>query len=683
MKEKYIFLFIFLLILFYFILFIYINNYLKNIKMTKNKLGNIIIKFDYTPSEINKIKNSIIKNNEKWLNEQKINLKNNITNKDSKQFLNSYLYLGNEYDYVIQSISILQYVSDNDSIREASVNFSLDLSNSIKKMYEDSNNYKLFKYYLNNNFIKNSNDHLIKKICKDIFKQFENNGVHLDNKNQAKFVKISKELDLYENDFSQNIMKDTKEIKFSKVELDGISENVLKLHKDYIFTTSYPDHSEILKNCNVRDTRQKINFEFNTVAKPNLDLLVKILICRNNKSKLLNYESSCDYYLSDNHIATKNDIMKMINKVSPILVKLSKKESNTLVNFGNLNQLKEYDIAYYSNKLLKQKYNIDNNLVKEYFTPSYSIPKILSIYCKLFGLKCNLIKNCPKWHEDVFVYKFSDNNTNELMGYIYFDLYPRSKKYTHAMTAPLQNTYIFNNNNKQRIIPISTIVCNFDKKFMNMGEIETFCHEFGHGLHQILSKTQYELYAGTSTEADFTEMPSQLFENWCHEPSFLRKISSHYISHKKIPLDLAKKIQKNKNFNNGFFYLRQVLLSSYDLQVHSITNNQEITKDKLYNLWFELHDKLYSYSLDKNIYPMCRFEHLIGYEANYYSYMWTNIYAKDIFSQFKKNGIYDTKTGIKFRKEIFEKGGEVNGVEMIEGFLGRSVNEKAFFEMFH
>jgi Zn-dependent oligopeptidase len=378
--------------------------------------------------------------------------------------------------------------------------------------------------------------------------------------------------------------------------------------------------------------------------------------------------------------------MKMINKVSPILIKLSKKECDTLVNFWNLHELKEYDIAYYSNKLLKQKYNIDNNLVKEYFTPSYSIPKILSIYCKLFGLKCNLIKNYPKWHEDIFVYKFLDSKTNELMGYIYFDLYPRSKKYTHAMTTPLQNTYMINNNNnnnKQRIIPISAIVCNFDKKFMTIGEIETFCHEFGHGLHQILSKTQYELYAGTSTEADFAEMPSQLFENWCQEPSFLRKISSHYITHKKISLVLAKKIQKNKNFNNGLFYLRQILLSSYDLQVHSITNNQEITKDKLYNLWFELHNKLYSYPLEKNIYPMCRFEHLIGYEANYYSYMWTNIYAKDIFSQFKKNGIYDTKTGIKFRKEIFEKGGEVKGVEMIEGFLGRSVNENAFFEMFH
>jgi Zn-dependent oligopeptidase len=218
---------------------------------------------------------------------------------------------------------------------------------------------------------------------------------------------------------------------------------------------------------------------------------------------------------------------------------------------------------------------------------------------------------------------------------------------------------------------------------MKIGEIETFCHEFGHGLHQILSNAKYERYSGTSTEFDFSEMPSQLFENWCREPSFLQQISCHYITHKKIPLELAKKIKKNKNFNNGLYYLRKILLMNYDLQVHSITNNKDITKDALYKLWYDLHNKFYPYKLDKNLYPMCRFEHLIGYQSNYYSYMWTNIYAMDIFSKFKKNGIYDTKTGIKFRKEIFERGGEVDGKVMIETFLGRKVKEDSFFEIFN
>ena len=185
--------------------------------MTNKKLGNIIIKFDYTPSEINKIKNSILKIQEDWLTTQKEQLKNNkITNKDSKKFLNSYLYLDNKYNYIINSIIILQYVSGSDSIRDASINFTLDLSNLSKKFYEDIDNYKLFKYYLNNNFIKTVADPLIKKICKDIFIQFENNGVHLDNEKRKIFTKISRELDLYENDFSQNIMNDTKNIKFTK-----------------------------------------------------------------------------------------------------------------------------------------------------------------------------------------------------------------------------------------------------------------------------------------------------------------------------------------------------------------------------------------------------------------------------------------------------------------------------------
>jgi Zn-dependent oligopeptidase len=250
------------------------------------------------------------------------------------------------------------------------------------------------------------------------------------------------------------------------------------------------------------------------------------------------------------------------------------------------------------------------------------------------------------------------------------------------MTYTIQNTYYDIKKNK-RVIPVCAIVCNFDPKFMSMGEINTFCHELGHGLHVVLSKTKYDFFAGTNVENDFAEMPSQLLENWVYQPSFLQKISCHYKTKDKIPLSMANKLQKLERFNIGLEYIRQILLMSYDLNVHRITNNKEITTKNLYDLWFKLQKNLYPYQLDKNIYPMCRFEHLIGYESNYYSYMWTNIYAHDIFSEFKKHGIYDKSTGLRYRKEILEKGGEVSGNNMMKTFLKRSTSPKSFLEQFH
>jgi Zn-dependent oligopeptidase len=701
-------------ILFYIIIFVLINNYLKpNIKIIENMVSNKIatknnnnnnlaLKFNYTVKEIEQIKNNIIKTKKDWLNNiKKKKDKNSIY---SKYFLDSYMYLLDEFNYTYGSIGILQYVSSDEKIKNASIKFSLDLSKENQKMFESKENYKLFKFYLDQEIKNPLTDKVLKKIIRKILLKFENNGVHLDEKDHLIFTKISKKLIEYENNFSQNIYNDVKKIKLSKDELDGLSEDVLKEHinnnskgdqKKYIFTTAYPDYNEIMKNCNKQETRKLLYNSFYNVAPKNLDLLEKILIYRNDLSHLLKYKSSVDFHLSDNHIATEKDITNMISKVSPILKKLVTKEHSNLSEFKNNNNnnnnnnsnLKEYDLAYYSNKFLKSEYNIDHELIKKYFPSNYTIPSILNIFGNLLGIKFNLVKNMAKWHKDVYIYSVSDNsskinkNNNNILGYIYFDLYPRPKKYTHAMTFTIQNTYI-DPVTEKRIIPICAIVCNFEKKFMSLGEINTFCHELGHGLHVILSKTKYEFFAGTSTENDFSEMPSQLLENWVYQPSFLQKISSHYKTKEPIPLSMANKLKKLEYYNIGIEYMRQILLMSYDIEVHKITNNKEITKKNLYDLWFKLQENLYPYALDKDIYPMCRFDHLMGYEANYYSYMWTNIYAMDIFSEFKKYGIYDKKTGLKYRKDILEKGGETTGKELMKNFLGRDTNEKAFFEMF-
>jgi thimet oligopeptidase len=206
-------------------------------------------------------------------------------------------------------------------------------------------------------------------------------------------------------------------------------------------------------------------------------------------------------------------------------------------------------------------------------------------------------------------------------------------------------------------------------------EVVTFCHEFGHALHNILSNVKYESLSGITMENDFAEMPSQFFENWCYQSDFLKKISKHTLTKKSLPDDIIDNIKKNKNYNIGLHYLTQILYIKYDLIIHQQKN---IDKKYLHNLWFSLGSELLPFKISKKSFPMCRFDHLIGYESGYYGYLWSIIYAYDAFSLFEKKDIFNPALGLKFRKEILEKGGTINGVKMLENFLGRKTNNKIF-----
>jgi Zn-dependent oligopeptidase len=271
-----------------------------------------------------------------------------------------------------------------------------------------------------------------------------------------------------------------------------------------------------------------------------------------------------------------------------------------------------------------------------------------------------------------------------VIGYIYLDLYPREGKYTHAATFEIKNTYKDINNN--RIIPITAIVCNFslpennkNYSLLTFSEIVTFCHELGHAFHNILSNVKYEGLSGISVEMDFAEAPSQFFENWCYEKEFLRKISKHYITNKKMPNYIIDKIINNRNFMNSIHYLNQILFIKYDLNVHK---NKIVDVNFLNNEWNKLSKDLLPFKSSKNIYPECRFDHIIEYSVGYYGYLFSIIYSYNAFSIFKKYGIFNKKLGKRFRKEILEKGSTIKGIDMLENFLQTKKSEKYFYDIF-
>jgi Zn-dependent oligopeptidase len=644
---------------------------------------NVPLKFNFTVNDIKDIEKEIIKNNEEWL--KKVKLDKDLTPED---FLKSYLYKDNKFDYIHQIIIFLKYVSPYKDIRDASSNYELKLKKYFMNFYESSENYQLFLILKKLKFKKNDINNT-RKLVKNILKEFEYNGVQFTINKKKEFNKINTKLLNYENQFTENIYNDIKKIRFKKDELKNIENNILFNHKvknSYIFDTTYPDHSIIMSQCSNDDTRKKMNHLFNNIALENLFILKNIVNLRRERAIIFGFKNTIDYYLKDNRLASKNDIQKLLNKLIPILKKKSIKEYNELKKISNKKLLYDYDLSFYSN-IYKSKYlNLDEKIVKNYFPSNYSIPQILKVYANLFGIKIILIKGKTEQYyaKNVDLYKVIDNKNNELLGYIYLDLYPRIGKYNHAATFDIQNTYI--NDFGKRIIPVTAIVCNFslpDKgknySLLMFGEIVTFCHELGHALNNVLSKVKYAELSGVSTEDDFSEMPSQFFENWCYNENFLKEITLNYKNNKKMPQSLIYNIKKNKDYNNGIHYLTQILYLKYDLDIHA---KKKVTEKYLYKHWFNICKNLFPFKVVKNNHPMCRFGHLIGYEVGYYGYLWSIIYSYNAFSLFEKYGIFNKKLGVRFKKTILEKGGTVKGTKMLENFLKSKKTNKYFFKIF-
>jgi Zn-dependent oligopeptidase len=651
------------------------------------------LKFNYTPNEIKKIANEYIKTDKDAL----VQLKKI---KNPEEFLNLYLYKNNGYDYVYQVIVFLKDVSPDARIRKASSDFHLKISKYAMSFYKSSEYYNLLK----NMFAEVS---IPPKLIYRLLKPFKENGAHLSTAKKHIFSLLNNQLLKYENQFSDNIANDIHEIKYKRGELDGIDDRDLKDHflkrvgkqnpeSIYLFKTTYPDQTIILQNCTNPESRKKMHYAFNNVALENLSLLKKIIIIRQKLAKLLGYKNTVEYVLRPNErIATLPKIQSLIKKLTPILQRKMQSEIQDINKiFNNKNsdkllsknqyQINDYDLIYYSNQYKKTFLDLDSNIIKQYFPCSYTIPEIMDIFAELFGLKFQKIKASKEkyWNPcDIDLYTLSDYKTTELLGYLYLDLYPRKGKYTHAATFELQNSYY---NGSNRIIPITAMVCNFSKDYLLFGEVTTFCHELGHAIHSLVTKVKYEKLSGISMEMDFVEMPSQLFENWCFNESFLKKISKHFKTHKPLDNKTIKNIILNKEYNCGIQYLTQLLYARYDLEVHMQPMNK-ITNKYLYQKWFDLIGELKPIiKSSTKIHPMCRFGHIAGgYNVGYYGYLWSNIYAYDVFSIFENKGIFNKKIGMQLRHKILEKGATRKTLKMLENFLNRKTNNKAFFKIFY
>ena len=297
----------------------------------------------------------------------------------------------------------------------------------------------------------------------------------------------------------------------------------------------------------------------------------------------------------------------------------------------------------------------------------------------MFGITFEPV-DIPVWHPDVKAFKITDRASGRLIAYFYMDLYPREGKYKHAACFGLVEGEEKKDGTYQ--IPFVAIVANMNKpsaatpSLLKHSEVETLFHEFGHVLHNALTKSKYAAFSGTSVSWDFVEAPSQLLERWAWDPQVLKKISKHYQTGEPLPDDLINRMIAAKNFGAGGTYLRQDFFAQYDMTLHTAKETPDTTK-----LYFDLTKKIRRLPLTKGTIPQASFGHIMGgYDAGYYGYLWSEVIAEDFFGEFKKNGIFNPETGLKFRREILEKGGTIDEEKMVENFLGRPADIAPFLQ---
>lgn len=592
------------------------------------------------------------------------------------------------YGNALGMSGFLSYVSTDKKFRDAANDLQMQISQYMVDVATRRDVYKAIREYTDTN---PRLDPVQAKLVKEMLIGFKNSGMDLNDADLEKFKALNKEKAEYIIKFDKNIQEYKDPLAVTQEQLRGLGEDYIqKLSKTddgkYLVTLDYPDYVPFMQNADDEQARKELEFKFNRRGgQENVELLEKTLTLRREIARLLGYKNHAELRLEDRMAKNPKTVMAFLKDLQKKLKPLGKKEDKEMIAYKNSKTgknsrtLYSWESGYWSNKFRKENLELDSEKIKEYFPSQVVIDGMLDLFGGVFGITFEPV-DIPVWHPDVKAFKIKDKASGELVAYFYMDLYPREGKYKHAACFGLVEGEEKQDGTYQ--IPFVAIVANLNKPSGDMpsllkhGEVETLFHEFGHVLHNALTKAKYSAFSGTSVSWDFVEAPSQMLERWAWDPQVLKKISRHYQTGESLPDDLIKRMIAAKNFGAGGMYLRQDFFAQYDMTLHTADTTPDTTK-----LYFELTKKIRGLPLTKGTIPQASFGHIMGgYDAGYYGYLWSEVIAEDFFGEFKKNGIFNPETGLKFRREILEKGGTLDEEKMVENFLGRPADNKPFLK---
>lgn len=616
----------------------------------------------------------------------------------------------------------LEMLSPEKEIRETAQEEILKIQDFFIEQF--SNNVKLYHaikdYYQNNSKQENLSKEQIYFI-EETIQDYKRAGLDLPDEKLDKVRKLNKELAELELNFETNIAQDNRTIEVTITELAGCQKEFIdsleKSGDKLILGIDYPTYFHIMDNCSVEKTREKLYLAFSNKAYPkNKSVLQNMIEKRDKLAKILGFKSYSHLDLDDEMAKNPETVQKFLETLYKKSEIKAQKEFELLksnlpdsVTLTKNHKIKTWDSRYIKNQYKKQNLEIDEQEIANYFPTDKTIKELLDIYEQFFSLKFKISDAKNLWHPDVKlieVYDYTSQNCHENnkknltslesqeltsqnlksyeqnhkpIGYLLIDLHPRENKFSHAC----QNTIISAVENNGPCICI--VVANFPKNtqnkpaLMQRDDVETFFHELGHALHSILGRTSIASFSGTNVKTDFVEMPSQMLEEWLSDKEILKKISSHYKTGEPLPDELIEKILKIKNFETGDFLQRQCFLATLSLEyfAENKENKNIDPKELLDNLTNKMRKNI-EYSNQDNMYAS--FGHLTDYGAKYYSYMWSKVFALDMFNKIKTQGLLNPVAGKEYREKILAPGGSIDPNILLENFLGRKPSQDAFFK---
>jgi thimet oligopeptidase len=535
------------------------------------------------------------------------------------------------------------------------------------------------------------------RMLERVLRDYHRSGMDLPADKRKELQSLEEQVNKLGIQFSQNIADDDTQVPLSKDELKGISPTALaRLEQSnglYLVPLSESNSSAILGYDTNAEARHKFWLAYKRRGgHRNVEVLSKVLKLRYQMAQLLGYKNIADYETEPRMAKSAANVEKFYNDLRPIVRKKAQKDYDEFLaakkaETGDANAvLYPWDQTYYKNLLGKQKYAVDGQKVSEYFPMQGTLDGLLRISGTLYGISFKDVTSqastlgLPIWHPDVKLYEVTDNATKKKLGNIYLDLFPREGKYTHAACWSLRGHKIYNDGTVQ--LPLAALVCNFSKptadtpSLLPHDEVETLFHEFGHGLHNLLSETHYGYFAGTAVERDFVEAPSQMFENWVWDPGVLSTFARHYKTNQPLPKELLDGMVKARTLGSGLETEHQIYYGIVDQKYHTALNGDiDTTKVGIDTL-----SEVELYKGQPGTMFEASFGHLIGYDAAYYGYQWSLVYAQDMFTRFEEKGLLNPEAGMYYRRKVLSRGGTKDASDMLRDYLGREPRMDAYLK---
>lgn len=530
-----------------------------------------------------------------------------------------------------------------------------------------------------------NSDEATKRMFEHTVRDFKRSGVDKDDETRQKIQELQDKITEITVEFDRNIREDRRTLAVSAEETEGLPQDFINRLKtdidgNKLISTDPSDLYPALTFVKNGSVRKKLSVMYNSSCPQNENLLQQILEAKAELSKLLGHANYAGLQFEVDMVKNVETVDTFLQSLDDMTKAVSARELEELKDLarqdGTLtenNTISSWDSSYYLNLLKKTKFNYDSKDFRPYLPYEQVETAILGIYSELFGIEFVQNTEFPVWADDAKCFDVFEEG--KLIGRTILDMHPREGKFKHAAFDVLTPGI------KDRQIPESYLMCNFsggekvEETLIQISDVQTFFHEFGHMLHGIFGSNQeWSQFSGLETEWDFVEVPSQLMEQWLLDPAVLQRIGKHYTTDEPIPTELIEKRKSSENFGKAISIRRQFFLSKFALDIHTESpNNIDFSK-----MWLSLADKFSPFSYTKELSSWNTFGHLTNYAAKYYCYMWSLALVYDAMTQFDRNNMMDSAPAKRFRDLVLKQGGVRDAVDMLEDFLGRKHSFDAF-----